>query len=353
MLLLTELAARLFNPAGLTPHGFCLLWQPWLIWINVIANAIVGLSYFCIPLVLVVFARRRPDLAFRPIAWLFAAFILLCGTTHALDVLTLWLPAYGLQAMFLAATAAVSLTTAIACWILLPKALRLPSSGQLHEAKAALEDSESRYRAAIFATSAQYDPERERMLDMLGLAATMVHDPDGSIRFWSVGCERLYGWTAEEAIGRSAHELLATVFPTPVAEIDDELRTQGEWNGTVRQFTKAGAEVCVNARAVLRRDDSGRPLVMTSLSDTTELSRAEAALREREEQLHSVVATAADGIILAHVDGRIVSINPAGLRMFGYERETDLIGRNLRVLMPANEATPMIRGGAPNRWEAR
>ena len=67
MLLLTELAARLFNPAGLTPHGFCLLWQPWLIWTNVIANAIVGLSYFCIPLVLVVFARRRPDLAFRPI----------------------------------------------------------------------------------------------------------------------------------------------------------------------------------------------------------------------------------------------------------------------------------------------
>jgi C4-dicarboxylate-specific signal transduction histidine kinase len=135
---LSTLVARLFNPSGFTPHGFCLLWQPWLIWTEVIGNAVIGVSYFSIPLVLTVFVRGRPDLVFRPIAWLFAAFILLCGLTHWLDVLTLWEPAYGIQAVFIAATAAASVSTALASGLLLPKALRLPSSQQLHEAKVAL-----------------------------------------------------------------------------------------------------------------------------------------------------------------------------------------------------------------------
>jgi len=136
--LLAALAARLLSPSGLTPHGFCLLWNPWLIWTDVIANAVIGVSYFSIPLVLAVFVRGRPDLVFRPIVWLFAAFILLCGMTHWFDVLTLWVPAYDLQAAFIAATAMVSLSTALASGILLPRALRLPSNQQLHEAKVAL-----------------------------------------------------------------------------------------------------------------------------------------------------------------------------------------------------------------------
>jgi PAS domain-containing protein len=94
-----------------------------------------------------IFARRRSDLAFRPVVWLFAAFILLCGTTHWLDVLTLWIPAYGVEAGVKILTAVVSIVTAVAPWRRLPHALALPSQSQLQAVNAALRESEALHRA--------------------------------------------------------------------------------------------------------------------------------------------------------------------------------------------------------------
>jgi signal transduction histidine kinase/CheY-like chemotaxis protein len=134
----------LFDPSGLTPHGFCLLWRPWLISTYALADAGIGIAYFSIPVALAVIARRRSDLVFRPLLWLFAAFIMLCGTTHWIDVLTLWEPVYGLGAVVKAATALVSLFTAVALWKLLPVALVFPSPQQLREANAALAATQER-----------------------------------------------------------------------------------------------------------------------------------------------------------------------------------------------------------------
>lgn len=75
--------------------------------------------------------------------WLFAAFILLCGTTHWLDLITLWVPLYGLQELVKAATAIVSIFTAISLWWFLPNFLAIPSSNQLREANAALLTSQA------------------------------------------------------------------------------------------------------------------------------------------------------------------------------------------------------------------
>jgi signal transduction histidine kinase/CheY-like chemotaxis protein len=141
--MLAFLTDWLFDSSGLTAHGFCLLWEPWLIWTYAISDVGIALAYFSIPLALSVIARRRRDLVFRPVLWLFAAFILLCGTTHWLDVLTLWVPAYGLQALVKATTAAISVFTAIALWRLLPAALALPSPAQYREAHEALLSSQA------------------------------------------------------------------------------------------------------------------------------------------------------------------------------------------------------------------
>ena len=81
------MALRFIQPH---PHGFCLLWQPGLIWTYALSDAGIGLAYFSIPLALGVIARRRKDLVFRPFLLLFAVFIFLCGATHLLDVVTLW-----------------------------------------------------------------------------------------------------------------------------------------------------------------------------------------------------------------------------------------------------------------------
>ena len=139
-----ELSGWLFDPSGLTPHGFCLLWEPGLIWTYALSDAGIALAYFSIPVALGVIARRRRDLVFRPLLFLFAAFILLCGATHWIDVLTLWVPVYGLAAVVKVATALVSLFTAIVLWRFIPAALALPSPSQFREANAALRATEER-----------------------------------------------------------------------------------------------------------------------------------------------------------------------------------------------------------------
>ena len=77
--MLNELAGWLVDPSGLTPHGFCLLWEPGLIWLHAVSDGAIGIAYFTIPLALAVFVHRRRDLVFRPVFLLFAAFIVLCG----------------------------------------------------------------------------------------------------------------------------------------------------------------------------------------------------------------------------------------------------------------------------------
>ncbi len=121
------------------PHGMCYLWRPDLLWLHVGSDAVTALSYFSIPVVMAVFASRRPDLAYRPVVWLFTAFIILCGMTHAFSIWTVWTPHYYAEGLLKAATAIASLATAIALWPMLPRALTLPSREDLKTKNEALE----------------------------------------------------------------------------------------------------------------------------------------------------------------------------------------------------------------------
>jgi two-component system, LuxR family, sensor kinase FixL len=129
------------------------------------------------------------------------------------------------------------------------------------------------------------------LLATLDLGASMARDLDGTIRFWSEGCARLYGWSAAEAVGQDAHALLRTAFPVPRAEIGAALERDGEWTGDLRQWTRDGAEVVVAARKMMRRDPDGRPVaVLESLTDVSAQRLTEAALRASEARLRELQA---------------------------------------------------------------
>jgi signal transduction histidine kinase/ActR/RegA family two-component response regulator len=123
------------------PHGYCLLWQPELIWTHVISDALIAAAYFSIPLALIRFVSRRRDVAFGGMIWLFAVFILACGTSHLMGIWNLWHGDYGLEAIVKAATAAASVPTAILLWRLIPHALAIPSPTQLQGANDQLRAS--------------------------------------------------------------------------------------------------------------------------------------------------------------------------------------------------------------------
>ena len=267
-----SIADWLFDPAGLTPHGFCLLWEPWLVWTHALADIGVGISYFTIPLALALFAKRRRDLAFRPVFWLFAAFILLCGTGHWIELMTLWAPVYGVQAIVKAATAAVSIVTAAALWPLMPKALALPSPAQMRIANEALREREARHRANF----------------MRAPMAMHTLDAQGRITKVSDRWLELLGYTREEAIGRHFSDFHESASPGPGRVFWSELLARGEVRDVERRFGRRDGEVLdvLVSATVEYAPGTGEIRVICALVDVTERKRAEAALRASEERLH-------------------------------------------------------------------
>lgn len=145
------LIREFFDSRMLNPHGICLLWRPELLFTHAVSDVLIGCAYFSIPLVLAAFLRRRPDVQFSWAVWMFVAFIMLCGMTHFMMVWTLWHPDYGIEALFKAMTATVSVVTAVALWPLLPKAIALPSTADL-EARVRERDAALKANAQTMAT---------------------------------------------------------------------------------------------------------------------------------------------------------------------------------------------------------
>jgi two-component sensor histidine kinase len=168
----------LMNPSGLTPHGFCLSWAPGLVATHVIADALIGLAYFSIPLAIASLVRRRPDIQYGWVAYLFVGFILACGTTHLWAIVTLWYPAYGVEAVIKALTAALSLATAGLLWPLLPKIAALPSTVDLERLNSELEGRVVERTAELEAVNAQLTQalgERTRALAQRDLLLREVY----------------------------------------------------------------------------------------------------------------------------------------------------------------------------------
>lgn len=115
---------------NLYPHGYCLSWQPALLWLHAGADLVVALAYFVIPAYLLKLVRQRQDLQFSWMFVLFGVFILACGATHVMNLWTLWRPDYLAAGMVKGVTAVASVGTAIALAALLPKAVALPGPAQ-------------------------------------------------------------------------------------------------------------------------------------------------------------------------------------------------------------------------------
>jgi diguanylate cyclase (GGDEF)-like protein len=113
--------------AGFLPHGYCFLWQPGLLWLHVISDALIALAYYSIPVALVALIRKRRDFPFHWVVAMFGAFIVCCGTTHVLDIVNVWYPVYWIAGAVKAATAAVSIATALLLIPAIPRLIRLPN----------------------------------------------------------------------------------------------------------------------------------------------------------------------------------------------------------------------------------
>ena len=130
--------------------------------------------------------------------------------------------------------------------------------------------------------------ERTQQASLLDLThdSIFVRDMNDVITYWNRGAQELYGWTAEQAIGRRAHELLKAVFPAPVEEIQAELLRSDRWDGELDKTRADGTRVTVAARWSLRRDHHRRPVaILTTSNDITDRRRREQDIRNLNRDL--------------------------------------------------------------------
>jgi PAS domain S-box-containing protein len=167
----------------------------------VVSDAITGVSYYAIPLALAYFVWKRPDIDFGWMFWMFAGFILACGTTHFFDVWTLWHSDYAIQGVIKAITAAISLMTAAMLWPIVPRLLQMPSRSQLRDANEQLSHQIRERNEAL--EQLRETEERHRLLvESVAYFAIVMLDPEGYLTDWSLGTERIAGYTKQEIVGK-------------------------------------------------------------------------------------------------------------------------------------------------------
>ncbi len=122
----------MFSNVGM-PHGYCFFWQPGLLWLHVVSDSLIAFAYLLIPFALLRIIRRRSDIPFNGVVLAFGAFILACGSTHLMDVYTLWHPVYWLSGTLKAFTAVISIATFFILIRLTPAILKFPSSADMRQ----------------------------------------------------------------------------------------------------------------------------------------------------------------------------------------------------------------------------
>ncbi|MBB5693151.1 PAS domain S-box protein [Muricoccus pecuniae] len=202
------------------------------------------------------------------------------------------------------------------------------------ELRAALAGGE-RTRAELAASEARFRSLAEALPTLL-----FVTSADGANTYTNRRFQDYVGMSGEALLGNG---WIAALHP------EDRGRAAGNWERAVASGQSYEAEYRFRrhdsawrwflVRGEPERDGDGRILRWTgTCTDIEDMRRAEVALIEGEARLRSVVETAADGILVADEQGKVVSANPAALHMFGYDDPGDLLGRDLGVLMPDEEA---------------
>lgn len=162
------------------PHGHCYMWRPDLLWTNVIADGLIALSYVTIPFTLLYFIHKRKDVPFDWMLAAFGVFILACGTSHVMEIVTIWQPYYWLMALVKVITAIASVITAILLVRLVPAALKIPSPQQL-----AKVNDELREAQAELVTTA-------RRAGMAEIATNVLHNVGNVLNSVNVSAQVLY-----------------------------------------------------------------------------------------------------------------------------------------------------------------
>src|SRR5206468_9708164 len=239
----------LLGQNGFMPHGHCYLWDPGLMRLHLISDFLIAAAYFIIPFTLVNSVRKRRDLPFNWMFVCFGIFIIACGMTHVMEIITLWKPYYWISGIVKAITALASVPTAILLIRLIPQVINIPGPAVLRAANEALI-------------------EQTKLLNLIVTSmgdGLLVVDRDGAALLSNPALRRMLGLKENESVPQNCARDCAFFHAdkvTPIApkEAPTSRAVAGEYIDEDEIFIRHGANLegswaHVTARAL--RDEQG------------------------------------------------------------------------------------------------
>jgi signal transduction histidine kinase len=253
-----EILGWLFSSTGFMPHGHCYLWQPGTLWLNVGSDGLIAGAYYAIPFGLYYLVReRRAEIPYPGILLMFAAFIFLCGTTHVMEIWTVWHPDYRQAGLLKALTGVVSVATMLALFRIIPKALLLRGPLQLQ-----------REVTSRTAELAQVNVQLRGEIAARDLAQTRLRTQDQR---------------KDEFLATLAHELR-----NPLAPIRHAVRVLGA-EGANPEQQRWGREV-------IDRQAHRMALLLDDLLDVSRITRGRLVLKMARVNLSVLIASAVETV---------------------------------------------------------
>ncbi|WP_041523868.1 PAS domain-containing protein [Gilvimarinus agarilyticus] len=313
------------------PLGHNLHWQPALVWTQVAADTLLGLSFFIIAIGLLVFRRKRTDLRYPRLITLFSVFILLCGFNHCYRVYTVWIGSFGTHAILSGLTALVAFATAIGLLWIMPKALKIPSMRQLRQAMEAANNEKLERLELKARYDAEYNLRESANASPIGL---MVIDSHGRISMANSASSDLFGYSPRELVGQTidtvidfnaasdTREALVTFFSPDIAVPTHlpECVAQG--------IHRSGNKIPVELKLVKREHTAGNQ-VYASVTDISERLAQQQQLQAINSRLERISSATHEGLWEWQVESGSLWWSPAFWQLLGYPREPSDISMSL------------------------
>ncbi|TDI94072.1 MAG: PAS domain-containing sensor histidine kinase [Caldithrix sp.] len=177
------------------------------------------------------------------------------------------------------------------------------------------------------------------MSNLPGMVYRCLNDRDWTIEYVSEGCLELTGYKPSDLIGnkRVAYNDLIHPDDQPLVRepVQKALEAREPFRVVYRIQTAAGEEKWVWEQGQGVFSKNGELIALEGfITNITERSKAEEALRESEARIRAILETAVDGIVTLNERGIIESVNAAVEKLFGYT-ENEVIGENISILMPS------------------
>ena len=266
------------------PHGHCYLWKPGLVWLHITSDVVTAFAYYSVAVAIVYFTNERNDLPAHTVTLLVGFFFIfaLCGTTHLMEVVTLWHPIYWVSGVIKALTGAWSFYTFTFLLIpLIPVALDAPSPAQLALTNQELEESR-RCIQAINVELEQRVQERTAQLEASNRTKDELLMREQMIR------------AEAEAANRAKDEFLSI--------LSHELRTPLNailgWSAMLRQRTLSQDKV-LRALETIERNAKSQAQLIEDILDISRIITGKLRLQVRPVNLVPVIESAIESVRLA------------------------------------------------------